>query len=152
MASPPIPDGLLDTRPARVANRLHSAAIHLLRRARIADRDTGVTPERLSVLSVIAFGGPRTVGELAEAEQVSAPAISRIVSALVEDGLARRERLRTDRRYVRIHATAEGRRLIEWARAHRLERIAEGLDRLDEDQLEALEAASEILETLERED
>ncbi len=148
MARFPISDGVPDTRCVQVADRLHSAAIHLLRRVRAADRDAGVTPERLSVLSVLAFGGPHTGRELAEAEQVSPPAISRIVRALVGDGLARRERLRSDRRCVRIHATAKGRRLIERARARRLERIAGDLERMDDDQLDVLDAASAILEKL----
>ncbi len=151
MASPPIPEGMNDTRVTRVANRLHSAAIHLLRRVRTADRDSGVTAERLSVLSVLAFAGPRTVGDLADAEQVSAAAISRIVTALVGKGLVRRERLEADRRYVRLHATAKGRRLIERARARRLARIADALANLDDEEIEALDVASGILETLERE-
>lgn len=148
MASPPIPEGLADTRVTRVANLLHSAAIHLLRRVRTADRDSGITPERLSVLSVLCFAGPRTVGELAEAEQVSAPAASRLVHALVEEGLVRRERLGTDRRYVRVNATAKGKRLVERARARRLERIAEELAGLDDEDLGVLDAASGILEIL----
>ena len=63
-----------------VADRLHSAAIHLLRRVRQQDVATGEGPARLSALSVLVFGGPKTLGELAAAEQVKPPTMSRIVS------------------------------------------------------------------------
>ena len=53
-----------------MADRLHSAAIHLLRRLRVEDEALGISAPRLSALSVLVFAGPRRVGELAEAEQV----------------------------------------------------------------------------------
>ncbi len=150
MSSPPIPTGLADTRVTRIANRLHSAAIHLLRRARTADQTTGLSPERLSLLSVLCFAGARTVGELAGAEMVSAPAISRILNPLEEAGLVRRERATSDRRRVIVHATAKGRRMMDAARRRRLERIAAELERLDESELGVLEAATEALDFLGR--
>ncbi len=150
MSSLPIPTGLADTRVTRTANRLHSAAIHLLRRARTADQATGLSPERLSLLSVLCFAGARTVGELATAEMVSAPAISRILNPLAEAGLVRRERATSDRRRVIVHVTAKGRRLMDAARRRRLERIAAELERLDERELGVLEAATEALDSLGR--
>ncbi|HXX01836.1 MAG TPA: hypothetical protein VEJ00_11510, partial [Candidatus Acidoferrales bacterium] len=63
-----------------LADRLHSVAIHLLRRVRKQDVETGEGPARLSALSVLVFGGPKTLGELAAAEQVKPPTMSRIVS------------------------------------------------------------------------
>ena len=73
-----------------VADRLHSAAIHLLRRVRVRDAESGLTPSRLSALSVIVFAGPIRVGDLATAEQVRPPTISRLVKELETDGLVRR--------------------------------------------------------------
>lgn len=148
MSIPPLPAGLPDTAVTRVANRLHSAAIHLLRRARAADRESGLTPERLSLLSVIAFGGPRTLSELAVIEQVSLPAISRSAKGLEEAGLVRRETPSGDRRQVRLHATRAGRRLMEAGRRRRLQHIAVDLQGLDRRQLEQLERAAAILESL----
>ncbi len=148
MSSLPLPPGLADTRAARVANRLHSAAIHLLRRARAVDRESGLTAERLSLLSVLAYAGPMTVSELAEAEQVSRPAISRSLKALQELGLARTERGTADRRLVRVHATDEGRRLMEEGRRRRLERIAAELSGLGDGELVVLEKAVEVLESI----
>ena len=65
-----------------VADRLHSAAIHLLRRLRREDDASGQSAPRLSALSVLVFGGPQTIGALAAAEQVRVPTMSRVVAAL----------------------------------------------------------------------
>lgn len=148
MSTPPLPAGLEDSRANRVANRLHSAAIHLLRRARQEDRATGLSPERLSLLSVLVFAGPRTASELADIEQVSRPAITRILNALEDAGLVRRERSRSDRRVTKVHATARGRRLMEAGRARRIGRIASGLESLTAAQLELLSEASKLLASL----
>ena len=72
------------------ADRLHSAAIHLLRYVRQEDAAAGITATRLSALSVLVFGGARTIGELASAEQVRPPTMTKIVTGLEEAGLARR--------------------------------------------------------------
>ena len=101
-----------------LATALNSVAIHLVRRSRRADLALGVTPARLSALSVLVFGGPRTMQELADAEQVAGPTMSKLVAALVSDGLVRREPDASDRRAVRLSATAAGRRLIERAGGH----------------------------------
>jgi DNA-binding MarR family transcriptional regulator len=149
VSSPPLPAGLADTRVNRVANRFHSAAIHLLRRARAVDRASGLTAERLSLLSVLAYAGPMTVSGLAEAEQVSRPAISRSLKSLQRLGLARTERGTADRRQVRVRATAKGRRLMEEGRKRRLSRIAADLADLDDGEIAALEEAVRVLEALE---
>ena len=70
---PPLPPGLRSTARRRVANELNTTAIHALRRARVSDLDSGLSPERLSVLSVLVYAGPRTMGDLARAEQVTRP-------------------------------------------------------------------------------
>ncbi|MDX1644663.1 MAG: MarR family transcriptional regulator [Thermoanaerobaculia bacterium] len=146
MSIPPLPKGVADTPRNRTANALHSTAIRLLRLARPADRDTGLSPERLSLLSVLVYAGPQSLGRLAEIEQVSRPAISRIVKALVDAGLVRRERDRRDRRSVTAHATAEGKRLMEAGRRARLSRVAAALEGLSPDDLERLARTAEELE------
>src|SRR3712207_2083460 len=124
MSIPPAPKGLPRDRATRTANRLHSLAIHLLRQVAQVDREMGLTPERASVLSVLAFGGPRTVGQLARAERVSPPAITRIVDGLEAAGLAERRRGTDDRRVVTVSVTPAGRRLMERGRARRVEVLA----------------------------
>jgi len=150
MSTPPLPSGLEDTRLNRVANRLHSVAIHLLRRARQEDRATGLSPERLSLLSVLVYGGPCTASELAEIEMVSRPAITRTLNALEQAGLVVRERSQRDRRMVRVVATRSGRRLMERGRERRLRRIARELNVLGKQDLAKLDAATRMLETLDR--
>jgi DNA-binding MarR family transcriptional regulator len=128
------------------ADRLHSAAIHLLRNVRASDIETGLSPARLSALSVLVFGGPRTISELAAAEQVRLPTMSGIVRGLEEDGLVRRASDPTDRRTARIRATARGRSLLLRGRARRVENLAERLRALDRDELRTLAEAAELIE------
>lgn len=148
MAIPPLPRGLPQDRATRTANRVHSLAIHLLRQVAQVDREMGLTPERASVLSVLTFGGPRTIGRLARAERVSPPAITRIVDALEASGLVERNRDHPDRRVVTVAVTPAGRRLMERGRARRVETLAERLRRLPKDDLRMLEMAAGVLEQL----
>src|SRR6476661_6474657 len=100
------------------ADRMHSAAIHLLRRVRVADdQSMGMTPARRSALSVLVFLGPQSLSQLAAAEQVTLPTMSRLVATMEKDGLVRRERDPGDGRVVRLHATGKARRMAERGRA-----------------------------------
>src|SRR5918997_2601580 len=121
-----------------LADRLHSAAIHLLRRLRRGDTRTGLSAPRLSALSVVVFAGPLTLGELAAAEQVKPPTMTRLVRALEARGLVTREPDGRDRRGVRLRATAKGRALMAEGRARRVRALARGLERLDAEELTAL--------------
>lgn len=135
--------------PARhVADRLHSAAIHLLRRVRKRDPAMGIGPAQATALSVLVFGGPRPLGALADAEGVRAPTMSRIVDGLVRAGLARRRRSETDGRSVRIEATARGEKLLWAGRKRRVTELAERLAGLDEASVSTLARAAEIIEEL----
>src|SRR5437868_15366386 len=97
---------------ADLADRLHSAAIHLLRRLPRQDDASGLPAPQLSALSVIVFGGPVTLGALAAAEQVRPPTITRLVATLEAAGLVERVTDAADRRVVRVTATARGARLL----------------------------------------
>ncbi len=132
----------------QLADRLHSAAIHLLRRVRRVDVESGLTPSRASALSVLVFGGPLPLGELARAEQVSAPTMTRLVSGLERDGLVRRQVSTKDRRVVVAHATPEGVRRLRQARERRVEELTRLLETLGEPELETLRSAAELLEGL----
>ncbi len=99
--------------PHAIADRLHSATIHLLRRLRRTDEATGLSPARLSALSVLVFAGPRTLGELASIEQVRPPTMTHLVRGLGQQGLVRRESDDDDKRVARISATRKGRRILE---------------------------------------
>jgi len=141
-----------DTSPSleMLAGKLHSAAIHLLRRVRREDVHTGLTAPRASALSVIVFAGPLTLGELAAAEQVRPPTITRIVRALEERQLVTRVPDRVDRRIARVRATKRGERLLLEARDRRVHRLTEALDRLPARDRAMLEQAVAILERIAR--
>jgi DNA-binding MarR family transcriptional regulator len=132
---------------ARVADQLHSSAIHFLRRVAREDEAAGVGPARLSALSVVVYAGPVSLGELAAAEHVQPPTMSRIVAGLEEDGLVRRS-AGADRRVTEIRATAKGLRTLDRARARRLGLIRSGLAPLSRSDLAALERAAEIMEEI----
>jgi DNA-binding MarR family transcriptional regulator len=129
-----------------MAERLHGAAIRMLRMLRRQDVASGLTGPRLSALSVLVFGGPMSLAGLAAAEQVSPPTMTRVVDALVKAGLVTREPEPDNRRGVRIAATAEGVRLLEEGRARRVHVLAERLGRLAESERRALERAIELIE------
>jgi DNA-binding MarR family transcriptional regulator len=131
-----------------VADRLHSAAIHLLRRVRKVDEESGLSAARLSALSVLVFGGPTTIGELARVEQVSPPTMTRLVQALERDGLVLREAHEGDGRAVRLRATDEGRHILERGRRRRVAELASLIERLPADELQALGDAAESIEIL----
>jgi len=131
-----------------VADRLHSAAIHLLRRVRQQDALSGEGPARLSALSVLVFGGPKTLGELAAAEQVKPPTMSRIIAGLVRTRLVEVSADLHDARRRHIRASAKGTRLLQKARQRRIADLAAHLDALPQEQLTRLDQAVDILKKL----
>jgi DNA-binding MarR family transcriptional regulator len=136
---------LNDDQLHEVASAVHSAAIRLLRMVRREDRQTGISPPRLSALSVLVFAGPTSLAELAAAEEVRAPTMSRIVEGLVADGLATREADPANRRKVRIAATEEGRRRLEAGRERRVKALTARLRRLADSEQRALARGVEVL-------
>jgi len=126
------------------ADKLHSAAIHLLRRLRVRDRESGIGPAQLSALSVLVFGGPRSLSELADAEQVRPPTMSRIVSGLEKAGLVKREATEDGRR-VRLVATAKGTKILWEGRKRRVESLANALAALGESERGRLSELAELL-------
>ena len=139
------------TSPARevevVADRLHSAALHLLRRLRTEDDALGISPPRLSALSVVVFAGPLGIGALAAAEGVAAPTMTRLVDSLEHDGLVRR---RSDARGVIVDATAAGRRVLTKGRQQRVRTLAEGLTTLSRQELAEIGRGAELIERVTR--
>jgi DNA-binding MarR family transcriptional regulator len=126
---------------AEVGWELNSVAIHLVRYARIADRELGVPPAQLSALSVLVFGGERTVAELAAAEQVTSPTMTQIVTRLDRAGLAERRDHPRDARATLVRATAKGRRVMERGRRRRVQLLDELLAALTGAELDAVSEA-----------
>lgn len=132
----------------QLADRLHSAAIHLLRRVRREDDKSGLSAARLSALSVLVYGGPMRISSLARAEQVRTPTITPVVSALEQDGLVVRAADPSDGRAAIVKATARGARVMNEGRARRVALLASELERLPRAQQEVLRRAAIILEDL----
>src|SRR2546422_7360370 len=138
------------TSPAReveaVAEKLHSAALLLLRRLRTEDDPRGISPPRLSALSVVVDAGPIGIGALAAAEGVSAPTMSRLVDGLERDELVTRTTDPDDARGVLVRATVRGRRVRAEGRRQRVRILATELQRLSRDELAAIRAGVELIE------
>jgi len=133
-----------------LADRLHSAAIHLLRTLRRVDDETGLTAPRLSILSVLVFAGPRTLGQLAQAEQVKPPTMTRLVDALEADGFVRRVTDKADARVTIISATKKGEALMWLGRSRRVESLAARLGTLSKKELSELDHAAAMIERVAR--
>jgi DNA-binding MarR family transcriptional regulator len=144
VASPSVaaPDGA-----DSLADRLHSAAVHLLRRLRRTDPMTGVSAAQLSALSVL-MGRPRTVGELAAAEQVQPPTISRLVREMEQAGLVARTRDPSDGRVVWIESTPTGKRVLARGRELRIAALARRIERLAPEDRLTLLAGMDVLDRL----
>ena len=131
-----------------LANLLHSSAIHLLRHLRKEDDAGELSAPRLSALSVVVFGGPITLGQLARAEQVKPPTMTRIVTGLEKDGLVRRKGDERDRRLTKIYATPKGERVLVAGRARRVELLASAVESLGATELAELGRGAQLLREL----
>lgn len=137
-------------RPSTIdlADRLHSAALHLLRRLRREDDASGLPAPQLSALSVIVFGGPITLGDLARAEQVRPPTISKLIVLLEAQGLVERISDASDRRVTRVRATARGTKLLHDGRQRRVAALVASLSALRASDRALLARALPVLETI----
>ena len=150
ITAPPSPAEAItetDLAALELADQLHSAAIHLLRRLRVRDRESGVGPAQLSALSVLVFGGPKSLGELADAEQVRPPTMSRIVAGLQCARLVRRHAT-DDGRRVRLEATPRGVSLMWESRQRRVESLAKAVTGLSESESQQLAEALRLLQQI----
>jgi DNA-binding MarR family transcriptional regulator len=129
-----------------LAPRLHSAVLHLLRRLAREDRASGESPARLSALSVLVFGGPRPIGRLARDEGVTAPTMTRLVTALEQDGLVTRTSDPADRRSQLVAATERGREILIAGRARRVAALERLLARVPARERRSLVAAVSVIE------
>ena len=128
-----------------VADEIHSAAIHLLRKLRREDSQSGLNSPRLSALSVVVLVGPVTLGDLAAAEQVRPPTMTRIVDALAELGFVTKRKNAKDGRSTIITATPAGRNLLMRGRERRVRALATQIDKLNAEQRATLQDAAKIL-------
>ncbi len=128
-----------------LATQLHAAAIRLLRTVRVADDETGLSPPKLSALSVLAFSGPQNLKALARAEHVTAATMSKLVADLDAAGLAAKRTDPDDKRSVVIQVTAKGRAVMEAGRRRRLTLLQARLSRLNKGERDQLAAAAKLM-------
>ena len=135
---------------AATARALNSGAVHLLRAITAFDRASGVPAARLSALSVLVFGGPCSLGQLAATEGVTSPTMTRVVDGLVEAGLARRTAHPSNARQVLVAATPEGEELMRDAAQRRIDALVDAIAGLAPVQRAALATAAPLLDDLAR--
>ena len=133
-----------------MAELLHSAALHLLRRLRTEDDELGISPSRLSALSAVVRAGRISIGELASDQGVRPPTMTRLVDGLERDGMVAREPDPRDGRAVRVRATRKGVRALTRGRARRVAALAEELRGLSPDDLVTLVRAASLMERVAR--
>ena len=83
--------------------------------------------------------------QLAAAEQVRLPTISKLVAELESRELVVRSNDPADRRVSRVFPTRKGRMLLEESRKRRLSRLVESLSRLSKPQLVTLASAADTV-------
>ena len=133
---------------SEIAALLHEQFARLTRQMRTLELPQGMTPERLSALSAIEKRGPISVTALADNEMVRPATMSRMVSALVEEGLVKRTDDKNDGRGVLVSSTPKGRRTYQRAQEQRLQHFAEVLDSLNDEQLASMRNLTSALERL----
>ena len=101
----------------------------------------GMSPARASVLSILVFGGARTLSQLTAAEQVAAPTMTKLVAGLERDGFVKRHADPGDGRVWHIEATAKARRTLQRGRDRRVAHLLELLEELTEEEWAALDDA-----------
>lgn len=131
--------------PADTADRLHSAAIRLLRKLRRHDESSGLSGPQASALSVLVFGGRMNLGALAAAEQVRAPTMSRLVKEMEALALVIRHPDPGDRRGVVLEATEKGRAMFDRARERRLAALTAAVAALPGDEAACLDRAARLM-------
>lgn len=137
-----------DPQTEKLAGKLSESFSRLSRQLRQTEMPSGMTQERLSALAAIAKYGPISVTALSDREFVRPATISRMVSALVDNGYAKRQPDKTDGRGVLVAVTAKGRKAYQRAQEIRLRQLAEALLRMPGDQVSSMRCLAEALEQL----
>jgi DNA-binding MarR family transcriptional regulator len=134
-------------RSSELASQLRFAVMRLSRRLR-QHAPEDITPSQLSALSVIAREERMTLSQLAVAERVQPPTITRVVDSVERQGLATRVPSDQDRRVAFVEATPAGRALVETIRRRRDAYLARRLRTFSADERALLERAAGLLERL----
>jgi DNA-binding MarR family transcriptional regulator len=146
LANPRATPGEL-TADEELATRLRVAVTRLNRKLRQQSL-AGLSPAQASALGTVNRLKSLTLGELATAEQVQPPTVTRLVSSLEAAGLVTRETDAVDRRITRVRITAEGRRTLQRIRTLKNAYLNRRLAALDPAEQTLAEAMTSLLEHL----
>ena len=134
----------------QLAALLPDSINRLNRRLRRARPVGDLTVTQLSALTSLELGGALTPRELADAERVRPPTMTKIVAKLEERGLVQRSPHPTDGRQVILAATEEGRALLAEHRRARHAWLAQRLTELTAEERDTLRRAAELIDRLGR--
>ena len=137
---------------AQLAVLLRDAVTRVNRRMRQTRPVGDLTHSQISALQSLDLGGALTPRELAEAERVQPPTLTRIVSRLEELGLVARTPHPSDGRQVILALSPPGRELLEGYRRTRDEWLAQRLSELSPEERDTVDRAAEILSRIARKD
>jgi DNA-binding MarR family transcriptional regulator len=144
------PKSSVDT--VAVADALRPVLLRVGRELRREARAVGISPEQVSLLSVVKYAPGIGIIELAAHERISAPALTKHVDRLERDGLVVRTPSSSDKRRIGVVLTEEGQRVLRRVRSRRTAWLATRLRGLAASELAAVEAAIEPLSRLLREE
>jgi DNA-binding MarR family transcriptional regulator len=128
-------------------SRVRRAITHFGRRLR-QEAGGDVTPSQVAVMVSLDRLGPLTLGDLAAEEHISAPAASRTVSTLEEEGHVARQVDAGDRRVTTLSLTAKGRRTLEDIRRRRNLWLKDRMSGLSARQLSDLQKGIDVIEQI----
>lgn len=129
---------------ASLAVELRMAIMRTSRRLRVEATTESVTAGQFTVLALLGHG-PLTLRELADAEHVQAPSMTRTVNGLEAAGLVNRLPHPSDGRQVLAELTAAGREVLTDTRQRRNEWLEKRLAKLSNEERKTLREAAEIL-------
>ena len=133
------------TSDPELASRLRFALARTARRLR-QEAGTGLSPSLTAALATVERCGPLTPSELADAERVRRPTVTRMLGHLEDDGLISRTPDPADGRSTLVAITPAGAELLAAARTRKDAFLSERLDGLSPADRETLARAAAILE------
>lgn len=134
--------------PASSAADLRIAVMRLARRLRAERSSDALTPSQMAVLATLMRAGPASTGELAAAERIRPPSMTRILNSLRKAGLVTRTAHPEDRRLVQYEVTPAARRMVQRDRQRRDQWLTARMEELSPQDRRALEAAIPVLTKL----
>ncbi|MGH9091806.1 MAG: MarR family winged helix-turn-helix transcriptional regulator [Acidimicrobiales bacterium] len=146
-AIPDAPGGVAAPSDQDLAARVRVAVTRLNRRLR-QQALAGLSPAKATALGSIHRLGSPTLGELALAEQVQPPTMTRLVAAMEEAGLVARMADAEDGRVFRVRLTGEGRRTLERIRTMKTAYLTRRFAALEPHERASLGELTALLERL----